>query len=147
LRVGGLREPNLFSWDDSIEFEVIYQWDSQAVSRLCQDHGVLPQMLIGFRFENSQGWVITNFASAMLPDQSFEVELLGQHECVVRCRVSPMKLASGHYFVSPGIAIGILDNLFPVKEYTNLIHLYCDTSIGVIGQMQMDYTMEILELA
>ncbi len=147
LRVGGLRALNLFGWNESIEFEVIYQWDSEAVARLCDEHGVLPKLLIGFRFENSQGWVITNFASSMLPERGFQVDLSGKCECLVRCRVSPMRLAAGHYFVSPGIAIGTQDNLFPVKEYTNLVHLYCDTSMGVIGQMQMDYTMEVLDFA
>jgi len=147
LRVGGIREPNLFNWDEKLEIEVIYQWDTQAVTRICTEHGVIPKMLVGFRFENSQGWVITNFASSTLNDENLQFDLDENNECLIRCKISPMKLASGHYFITPGVAIGNQDNFFPVKEYTNLIHLYCDTSIAVFGQMQMNYTIEVLELA
>jgi ABC-type polysaccharide/polyol phosphate transport system ATPase subunit len=147
LRVGGIREPNLFNWDECIEIEVVYQWDPQAISRICNEQGILPKMLVGFRFENSQGWVITNFASSTLNDEGFQFDLDANNECLIRCKVSPIKLATGHYFITPGIAIGTQEQLFPVKEYTNLIHLYCDTSVAVLGQMQMDYSIELLELA
>ena len=145
LRVGGLREPNLFNWENELEFEAIFQWDREAITRICQEHDVPPKLLIGFRFENSQGWVITNFTNSMLDEDAIEVNLLSKTECVIRCKVSPIKLAAGHYFVTPGIAIGTKDSLFPVKEYTNLIHLYCDTDKSVIGQMALDYHMNVVE--
>ena len=147
LRVGGVQEPNIFNWEDSIEIEMVCQWDPDAMLRICGEHGVLPKMLFGFRFENSQGWVITNFASSMLDEDALQFSLESNTECVIRCKISPMKLASGHYFITPGLAIGTQDQLFPVKEYTNLIHLYCDTSAGVLGQMRLDYSFELLELA
>lgn len=147
LRVGGIREPNVFGWDESIEMEMVCQWSSDAILKICEEYGVLPKMLIGFRFENSQGWVITNFASAMLEEDVMQFNLHNNTECVIRCKVSPMKLASGHYFITPGLAIGTQDQLFPVKEYTNLIHLYCDAPMGVLGQMRLDYSIELLELA
>ena len=147
LRVGGIREPNIFCWEDYIEVEIVCQWDSDAILRICGEHGVLHKLMVGFRFENSQGWVITNFASSMLDEDVLQVNLESNTECVIRCRVSPMKLASGHYFITPSLAIGIQDQLFPVKEYTNLIHLYCDTAVGVLGQMRLDYSIELLEQA
>ncbi|MBY0577992.1 MAG: ATP-binding cassette domain-containing protein [Burkholderiales bacterium] len=147
LRVGGIREPNIFCWDDYIEIEMVCQWDSDAVLRICREHGVLPKMLVGFRFENSQGWVITNFASSMLEEDVLQFNLESNTECVIRCKVSPMKLASGHYFITPSLAIGTQDQIFPVKEYTNLIHLYCDTPVSVLGQMRLDYSIELLQLA
>lgn len=147
LRVGGIREPNIFNWDDCIEIEMVCQWNSDEILRICGEHGVLPKMLVGFRFENSQSWVITNFASSMLDEDVLPFSLESNTECAICCKVSPMKLASGHYFITPSLAIGTQDQLFPVKEYTNLIHLYCDTPVGVLGQMRLDYSIELLELA
>lgn len=144
LRVGGLREPNLFGWLDELEFEAIFQWDPEAVSRICNEHGLLPNLLIGFRFENSQGWVITNFTNATLDDEAIGVDLTATTECLIRCKVAPIKLAAGHYFVTPGIAIGVLNSFFPVKEYSNFIHLYCDTAVGVLGQMVLEYDIAVL---
>ncbi|WP_180128926.1 polysaccharide ABC transporter ATP-binding protein [Rhodoferax sp. BLA1] len=146
MRVGGIREPNIFNWDDSIEIEMVCQWNSDEILRICTEHSVLPNMLMGFRFENAQGWVIANFASSMLEDDAFQFDLEHNSECIIRCRISPMKLAAGHYFITPSLAIGTQDQLFPVKEYTNLIHLYCDTSTAVLGQMRLDYSIELLEL-
>jgi len=146
LRVGGIREPNIFSWEDNIEIEMVCQWSSNDIPRICEEHGVPPKLLVGFRFENNQGWVITNFASSMLEEDVLAFNLENNTECVIRCKVSPIKLASGHYFITPSLAIGTQDQIFPVKEYTNLIHLYCDTPVGVLGQMRLDYSIELLDL-
>ena len=147
LRVGGIQEPNILKWDDQIEIEMVCQWDPEAILRICGEYGVLPKMLAGFRFENSQGWVITNFANSILEEDTLQFSLESNTECVIRCKISPMKLAAGHYFITPSLAVGTQDQLFPVKEYTNLIHLYCDTSMVVLGQMRLDYSIELLELA
>lgn len=145
LRIGGIREPNLFGWQDEVVIEAVVQWSPDAVRQVSCEHGVIPRLLIGYRFENSQGWVITNFTNAMLPDEAIDVDLLTHSSCVIRCRIGQMKLASGHYFITPGVAIGTKDNLFPVKEYTNLIHLYCDTTEPVIGQIMLEYDIHVLE--
>ncbi|MFY9260502.1 MAG: polysaccharide ABC transporter ATP-binding protein [Gallionella sp.] len=147
LRIAGLKEPNIFSWRDSIEIELLCQWNAEDMLALCGEHGVIPKLLIGFRLENSQGWVITNFASTMLEDDVFNFNLDGSSECIICCKIAPMKLAAGHYFITPSLAIGTQEQLFPVKEYTNLIHLYCDTTVGVLGQMRLDYSIELVELA
>ena len=147
LRVGGIREPNIFHWDDYVEVEMVCQWDSDAILRICEEHGVLPKMLAGFRLENSQGWVIANFASSMLEEDVLQIDLSSNTECVIRCSISPMKLASGHYFITPSLAIGTQDQLFPLKEYTNLIHLFCDTPVGVLGQIRLDYSFDLLHSA
>lgn len=147
LRIGGLREPNLFRWQDELVIEAVFHWDSAAVGRICHEHGVPPRLLIGYRLENSQSWVITNFTNSMLADDAIDVDLLSHASCVVRCKIGAMKLAAGHYFITPGIAIGTKNSLFPVKEYTNLIHLYCDTTKVVIGQMMLDFEIGVLEKA
>ena len=82
----------------------------------------------------------------MLEEDVLAFNLENNTECVIRCKVSPIKLASGHYFITPSLAIGTQDQIFPVKEYTNLIHLYCDTPVGVLGQMRLDYSIELLDL-
>jgi ABC-type polysaccharide/polyol phosphate transport system ATPase subunit len=146
LRVGGLNEPNIFNWKVGLELELVCRWDQSQIAELCRDEGVKPELLFGFRFENSKSWVICNFASSMLDDQSFALNPLEYSECVLRCTVAPMKLAAGHYFITPSIALGTQSHLFPLKEYTNLIHLYCDTSKAVLGQMEHEYTYEILGL-
>lgn len=147
LRIGGIREPNLLGWQDEAVLESVVQWDQAGISRICREHGVSPRLLVGYRFENSQGWVITNFTNSMLADEAIDVDLLSHSSCVIRCRIGAMKLAAGHYFITPGIAIGTKDSLFPVKEYTNLVHLYCDTNKSVIGQMMLDYDISVLETA
>lgn len=146
MSIGGIREPNVFNWEDDIDIEIIYQWNVESVSSICKEQVVPPKILIGFRLENSQGWVITNFASSMIAENHLDFDLTEHHECVVRCSISRMKLASGNYFLTPGIAIGTQDNYYPVHEYTNLIHLYCDTKMAVLGQMLMDYSLDLVDL-
>jgi len=145
LRIGGIREPNLFGWQDEAVLEAVVQWDRVAVERVCQEHNVSPRLLIGYRLENSQGWVITNFTNSILDYDAVDIDLLSHSSCVIRCRIGAMKLAAGHYFITPGIAIGTKDSLFPVKECTNLVHLYCDTTRAVLGQMMLDYDITVLE--
>ncbi|CAG1022929.1 Teichoic acids export ATP-binding protein TagH [Methylococcales bacterium] len=147
LRVGGIRPPNLFGWGDSIEIELVCKWNAAAISQLCGEHGVPPSMLLGFRFENSKGVVLTNYASSMLNDGDLSVNMDSHSECVIRCRIPAAKLAAGHYFLSPGLAIGATESLYPIKEYTNLIHLYCDTSQTVLGLMRADCSMELLSIS
>jgi ABC-type polysaccharide/polyol phosphate transport system ATPase subunit len=147
LRVGGVRQPNLFNWTEEIEIDMVCQWNPDEISRLCSEHEVPPKMLVGFRLENNHGWVLATFASSMVDEDVLQFNLQTNSECVIRCKISPMKLASGHYFITPSIAIGSQDQLFPVKEYTNLIHLYCDTTLIVLGQMRLDYSIELMELA
>lgn len=146
LRVGGIRQPNVFNWDDSIEIEMVCRWNPEAILKICEEHSVPAKMLVGFRFENSQGWVITNFASSMLDEDVLEFSLENNTECIIHCKIAPIKLASGHYFITPSIAVGTQEHLFPVKEYTNLVHLYCDTSTAVLGQMRLDYSIELLDI-
>lgn len=141
LRIGGIREPNLFNWQDEVVIEALVQWNPAAVERLIQEHHLPSQLLIGFRFENAQGWVITNFSNSVLTDGSQNFNIQGYSHGVIRCKIDRMKLASGHYFITPGLAIGDKDTLFPVQEYTNLVHLFCDTKEAVLGQLVLDYQM------
>jgi ABC-type polysaccharide/polyol phosphate transport system ATPase subunit len=146
LRVSGLAEPNIIDWTSTICFEFVCQWDKQQLVELCAMHGVEPKLLFGFRLENSQSWVIGNYASAMADVNPISFDARDYSECSVKCTGSPIKLASGHYFVTLSIALGTQDTLFPLREYTNLIHLYCDTKKGVLGQLQLDYKYELLAL-
>jgi ABC-type polysaccharide/polyol phosphate transport system ATPase subunit len=147
LRIGGLRPPNLFTWDDAIEIEMVCEWNREAISDVCAEHGVHARLLVGFRLENSQGWVITNFASNDFANNNPKIDLSSTTKCVIRCSIEPMKLAPGTYFVSPGLAVGELTRMFPLKEYTNLINLYCDTSAVLHGQMVLGYSLEVLSNA
>ncbi|NML47771.1 ATP-binding cassette domain-containing protein [Ramlibacter sp. G-1-2-2] len=139
LRVGGVRAPNLFAWQDSILFDVVVRWNRGEVRRLCAEYHVQPRLLVGFRLENTKGFVLTNFTNATQADNGFDLLASGVSECRVRCRIAPLKLAAGNYFFTPGLAVGTVDHLHPVMEYTNLVHLHCDTSRQVLGQMQLDY--------
>jgi ABC-type polysaccharide/polyol phosphate transport system ATPase subunit len=141
LRVGGVRDPNLFGWQDPIEFDVVVRWDREAVQRVCAEYQVRPNLLVGFRLENAKGFVLTNFTNALLDDSDYDLLANPACECRIRCRIAPLRLAAGNYFFTPGLAIGVTDHLHPVKEYTNLVHLHCDTSRVVMGQMRLDYDM------
>ena len=141
LRVVGVRDPNLFGWQDEILFDVVVRWDRHAVERICAEYEVPPNLLVGFRLENSKGFVLTNFTNALLEGRGFDLLSGPSGECRIRCRVAPLQLAAGDYFFTPGLAIGITDHLHPVMEYTNLVHLHCDTSRPVMGQMRLDYDM------
>jgi len=80
----------------------------------------------------------------MLPDGALDLGLHDHNQCTIRCTVEPLELAAGHYLLCPGIAVGTQDGLFPLKEYANLVHLFCDTASPVMGQMRLDYDMELL---
>jgi ABC-type polysaccharide/polyol phosphate transport system ATPase subunit len=146
MRILGLKQPNVFDWYRPISFEFVCVWDPQQVAQTCLEQNVVPSLLFGFRVENSQSWVIGNYASAMVDVNPITFDAREHSQCIVRCVTTPLKLASGHYFVTPSIALGVQDSLYPLREYTNLIHLYCETQKGVLGQLQFDYKYEILAL-
>ncbi len=144
LRIGGLREPNLFGWQSELEFEAVLQWEPTAIARICNEHNLYSGLIIGFRFENKDGWVITTFTNATLDADAFDIDLMSSSSCIIRLKVAKMKLAAGHYFISPGLAIGTKISNFPVKEYTNLIHLFCDTKNLVWGQMVLEHEIVLV---
>ncbi|MCG2591237.1 polysaccharide ABC transporter ATP-binding protein [Ramlibacter sp. XY19] len=143
LRVAGVRDPNLFDWNDEIIFDVVVRWDREAVMQLCAEYHLQPNLLVGFRLENSKGFVITNFTNGLLEGKGFDIAASEADECRIQCRVAPLQLAAGNYFLTPGLAIGVIDHLHPVMEYTNLVHLLCDTSRQVMGQMRLDYDITL----
>lgn len=147
LRISGIQEPNIMTWQDKIVIEAVVRWDPATIARISQEHSVPTHLLIGYRLENSQGWVITNFMDSVQAEDTIDIDLLTHSSCVIRCRIGALKLAAGHYFITPGLAIGTKDNFFPVKEYTNLVHLYCDARQSVMGQMMLDYDISLLEKA
>jgi ABC-type polysaccharide/polyol phosphate transport system ATPase subunit len=142
LRVGGVRDPNLFGWDDRIVFDVVLRWNREQVRQICAEYQVKPELLIGFRLENSKGFVLTNYTNALLDGVVLDLLATTATECRLRCRLAPLRLAGGNYFFTPGLALGVTNHLHPVMEYTNLVHLHCDTSTPVLGQMLLDYEME-----
>ena len=142
IMINGVRKPNLISWDNPLLIQLQISWNYDEVLEIILREQVESKLLVGCRLENSSGIVITNFTNSVLPNVAFDISKVPACQCSAQIEVDPIRLPSGHYFMSPGIAIGTKEHLFPVVEYTNAIHLFCDTDETVLGLARFDYDIK-----
>ena len=140
--IKGICRPELMYLD---ELEILFscQLDRNRLDEIMLLSDVKPQLMLGLRMENSNGIVITDFASSLKRDFHFVIS----EECnfIFKYNIKVPSLASGEYWFSPEIAIGNQDNFVALCEYVYLFKLNCLNEDMVLGLLKFDYDINFVK--
>ena len=143
VRVLGLKGKSTFSPGDELEILFSCQLDRNRLDEIMLLSDVKTQLMFGLRMENSNGIVITDFASSLKRDFHFVIS----EECdfIFKYNIKVPSLASGEYWFSPEIAIGNQDNFVALCEYVYLFKLNCLNEDMVLGLLKFDYDINFVK--
>lgn len=142
MRIYNLQPPNLFNTSNELIIECDYVIDNNAIMQLVKNNSLEKNLIVGIRFDNTSGLVITNFSSALLDEPSINFDISSESVCSFKFCIRLPELAPGTYFLSPGMAIGCSSNCHPIFSYENFASIVCTSQQEVHGIFRAKQSIE-----
>ncbi len=147
-QITGVKHPNIIIRGTILTISLQVQLDHLKHNSIAEKENQIKNLIIGIRFDNNHGVPVFDIIHELSPKELHELEERNINTVDLQFEIEVPELRQGDYFITFGIAIGIIHQVTPLYSSDNVLILTLEPDNKILGQLRPKYqSKRIMEWA